>query len=267
MDHGDARSDSPAPSDRDSAELDPVDRAWLERRSAVGPILLGIGAIATAPFMLGLLIGPLGLRAGIDGWRRGLRRPVVAAGIALSLAGVVGSVVSALLWGALLVTVLLGRSAMRETESWRGRTVERVEIAAVEAEVARTFPLEPKGGDERLAILFVDAAFGPSGEALRNLLHATALEPGCTVLVIDPLRPSRAVEAFVSREIGSASAAFLIAGDPTPLPEPLDAVAGFPTLVVLDRERRIEAAVVGVRPLEEVERLVRGASGDGRESP
>lgn len=267
MDHGDARSDSPVPADPDPRELDPVDRAWLERRSSLGPVLLGIGAIATAPFMLGLLIGPLGLRAGIDGWRRGLRRPVVAAGIALSLAGVVGSVASALLWGALLVTVLLGRSAMRETESWRGRTVERVEVAAVEADVARTVPLEPRDGDERIAILFVDAAFGPSGEALRNLLHATALEAGCTVLVVDPLRPSRAVEAFVRREVGSASAALLIAGDSTPFPEPLDSVAGFPTLVVLDRERRIEAAVVGVRPLEEVERLVRGSGVAGREGP
>ena len=267
MDQGDARSDSSAPADLDPADLAPVDRAWLERRSSLGPILLGIGAIATAPFMLGLLIGPLGLRAGIDSWRRGQRRPVVAAGIALSLAGVVGSVASALLWGALLVTVLLGRSAMRETESWRGRTLGKTEIAVVQSEVAHTISLEPKEGDERLAILFVDAGFGPSGEALRNLLHATALHAGCTVLVIDPLRPTRAVEGFVRREVGSASAAFLIAGESASLPEPLDSVAGFPTLIVLDRERRVEAAVVGVRPLEEVERLVRGVQRDGEEAP
>ncbi|MBI1302471.1 MAG: hypothetical protein GC172_01590 [Phycisphaera sp.] len=261
MNPGEAPSESPARDD-----LDPIDRAWLERRSSIGPLILGIGSVATAPFLLGLLIGPLGLRAGIDAWRRGLRKPLVAIGISLSLAGVVASVVCAVVWGALLVSVLLGRSAMRETESWRGRTIERAEVAALLPDGEKTIALEPVDGDARLAILFVDAAFGPSGDALRNLLHATALQEGCTVLVIDPLRPAHAVEAFARREVGTASAAFLIAGESTALPEPLDSVAAFPTLVVLDRARRVEAAVVGVRPLEEVERLVRGGEKAGTSS-
>lgn len=261
MDAGDSHSESPA-----SAALDPVDRAWLERRSSIGPLLLGIGAIATAPFVLGLLIGPLGLRAGIDSWRRGLHRPVVGVGIAFSLAGIVASVASALLWGALLVTVLLGRSAMREAESWRGRTVASADVFVLDGGTERALPLEPKGEDARLAILFVDAAFGPSGDALRNLLQATALHPGCSVLVIDPLRPAAAVDAFARREIGTAVAALHVAGESTELPEPLDSVAGFPTLVILGSDRRIEGAVVGVRPLEEVERLVRGASIDAEEA-
>ncbi len=262
MDAGDA-----PPEGKAHPDLDPADRAWLEQRSALGPILLGVGSIATAPFMLGLLVGPLGLRAGIDAWRRGLRRPLVAIGVSLSFVGVVASVASALLWGALLVSVLLGRSAMREAESWRGRTIGEATIAVVDSESEREIPLEPQAGDTRIAILFVDAAFGPSGDALRNLLHATALHPGCTVVVIDPLRPAQAVAGFVRREVGTASAAFLIAGDSSALPEPLDGVAGFPTLVVVGRDRRVEAAVVGVRPLEEIERLVRGEQPSAKENP
>jgi len=250
------------PRDLGADALDPADRAWLERRSSLGPVLLGIGAIATAPFILGLLIGPLGLRAGIDCWRRGLRRPLVAAGIVLSAAGIVASVVSALLWGALLVTVLLGRSAMREAESWRGLSVPSAEVAVLasgsDGAAERIVPLAPEPGDARLAVLFVDTAFGPSGDALRNLLRAAALNPGCTVLVVDPLRPARAVDAFVRREVGTAAAAFLIAGESARLPDPLASVAGFPTLVVIGDDGRIEGAVVGVRSPEEFERLLAG---------
>jgi hypothetical protein len=43
-------------------------------------------------------------------------------------------------------------------------------------------------------------------------------------------------------------------------PPPLDGVFALPTIVVIDRDRRIEAALVGSRTIEEMERLVTGAA-------
>jgi hypothetical protein len=111
--------------------LDPIDQEWLRRRSAAGPLAFGVIGLVTSPLLLGLAFGALGMRAGVDLWRHGTRRPVVAVGIGASFAAVVTSVIGALLWGSVLTTVLLGRDAMRETERWRGRTVEAVQVRAV----------------------------------------------------------------------------------------------------------------------------------------
>ena len=79
--------------------LDPADIAWRQNRSAVAPLAFGVIGLALSPLLLGLIVGPLGMRAGIDLWRTGTRRPAVVLGVAASFLSIVVSVVAALLWG------------------------------------------------------------------------------------------------------------------------------------------------------------------------
>ena len=63
------------------------------------------------------------------------------------------------------------------------------------------------------------------------------------------------------RESGTAATAataIAVAGRDATLPAPLASVAAFPTTVIMDREGRIEFALVGARGKEELERLFSG---------
>ncbi len=248
-----------ARSTRDPGDLDPIDQEWLRRRSAAGPLAFGVIGLVTSPLILGLAFGALGMRAGIDLWRHGTRRSIVALGIGASFAAVVLSIMGALLWGSVLTTVLLGRDAIRETERWRGRTVEPVEVATLSPDGgAATIPLRATGGAPRIAMLFVRVDSTASSEAIRTLVDALGRHPAVPALLVDPFAPAEDVRAF-ARGSGLAAAAV---GAGTPLPPPLDGVAAFPTLVVIDASGRIESAIVGARTPADLDLLLGGAAAD-----
>jgi hypothetical protein len=233
-------------------DLDPADRAWLERRATLGSCVLGAVSILTSPFALGLLFGALALRGSIDMRRRGIRGALPLVGIVLGFAGTSASIAFAIVWGSLLVGVLLGRDAIRQTEQWRGRTLE-----------ATTIELRDGGrlgigadGDAcaRTALVFIDASSPVAAEALASTAAAALLHERCCVIVIDLSEKPDAA----ARALAGTGAALRVAVAAQRLPSPLDAVAATPTTVVIDSARRIEAAVVGVRPREDLEKLFRG---------
>jgi len=256
------RAEAPAggaPSAPDARELDPIDQEWLRRRSAAGPLAFGVIGLVTSPLLLGLAFGALGMRAGIDLWRQGTRRSIVALGIGASFAAVVLSIMGALLWGSVLTTVLLGRDAIRETERWRGRTLEAVEVATLLPDGgAAAITLRATGGAPRLAMLFVRIDSTASTEAVRTLAAALGRHPGVPALLVDPLAPAEDVRTY-ARGLGLAAAAV---GAGVPLPPPLDGVAAFPTLVVIDASGRIESAIVGGRTPADLNLLLGGAAAD-----
>lgn len=236
--------DQPAPQDEPDAELHPDDAEWLRRRSAIGPLALGVIGLALSPLLLGLILGPLGMRAGIDLWRAGTRRTTVAVGIAASFCAVVLSVIAALIWGSVLSTVLLGRDAMRVTEGWRG---ERIEPAAV--------PFLPSEGTERTIVLLASGGNEPCRMALAHLAEALPSHAGCRLVLVDTGDPPGELErdaralkldAPVLAGLGSA-------------PIPLSQTSAFPTIAVIDHTGRIETALVGARPVAEIEKLLSGA--------
>lgn len=249
--------ESPATTHEEEA-LDPADIAWRQRRSAVAPLAFGVIGLALSPLLLGLIVGPLGMRAGIDLWRTGTRRPTVVAGITASFLAIVVSVISALLWGSVLATVLLGRDAMREAERWRGRTVEASSVESVDATGPHPLTLAVPEGRERLLLVAFSTGSPVSAELLAAIATAMPEHPDCAVVLIDPL-----VAADQAR--GFALAAGLDAptiGTGATLPAPLDAISAFPTLVVIDRGQRIVCAVVGSRRGEELSRLLHGTTDD-----
>lgn len=247
-------SDKVSPAEA-ATELDPIDQEWLRRRSALGPLAFGVIGLVTSPLLLGLAFGALGMRAGIDLWRQGTRRAVVVVGISASFVAVVTSIIAALLWGSVLTTVLLGRDAMRETERWRGRTIEPVAVSAVTGSgAATTIPLRPSGGAARTVLLFVRVDSETSHTAAQAVADALSRNPGIPSLLIDPLAPADAVLRFARASGLDAT----VIGQESTLPEPLDSVAAFPTIVVIDAEGRIEAAIVGSRSSADLDPLLKG---------
>ncbi len=248
-----------APSHESLRELDPIDRAFLAQRFAGGPLLFGVISIVTSVCILGLVPGTLGLRSGIDLWRAGCHRAIVIAGIATSAVGLVASVIGALLWGALLAGILLGRDAMRETERWRGRTLDACTLDAWHPGGRRAvgWPLADAGTD-RLALLFIttDPATDPivTTQAIASAARVAAAHPACRFTLVAPFASAEEAQATVI----ASGVPCAIVHAPIDLPQPLDAVSAFPTLVTIDRSGRIEFALVGARGDDELARIFSG---------
>ncbi|MFZ9915593.1 MAG: TlpA family protein disulfide reductase, partial [Phycisphaerales bacterium] len=110
------------------------------------------------------------------------------------------------------------------------------------------------GACERTALLFVDASSPVAPEALASTAAAALLHERCCVVVIDlSANPDAA-----ARALAETGASLPIAVAAQRLPAPLDAIAATPTTVVIDSAGRIEAALVGVRPQQDLEKLFRG---------
>lgn len=247
---------------RDDEELHPEDRAWQRERFAAGALIFGSIGVVASPLLLGLALGPIGMRAGLDLWRAGIRRPVVAAGVLMSLVATAASILAAVAWGALLMQVLLSRDVLRETEKWRGQSIAQTTVAVRDESGVAERSLVPGEGDRRLVLLFVDPGTAPSAEAVRTLAHACGRWPQVAILVVGV-----STDAIATRDFVLAQGLDVAVVDPaSPLPSPLDAVFALPTMVVVDTEGRIESAVVGSRSLDEVERLLEGPD-PGRIAP
>ena len=257
-------------------ELDPVDLAWLERRSSAGALTLGIVSILLSPLLLGLLFAPLGVRAAVDCLRRGARGPMLFMGFGLSVIGLLASVSSALLWGALLSGVLLGRDAIRSAEGLRGMSVEPVVIVArfdgAQRGLLLSAPGEPADGSlathpcvdatggraERFALVVLRLGTQPSVDALRELAIASNRHPKIPFVFVDQELDAAAIEQIALRVGGAVRQRDWFVGRESTLPPPLDGIAATPTIVVVDIHGRIESALVGVYPASDLEKLFRG---------
>ncbi|MEY3144313.1 MAG: hypothetical protein RLY21_2806 [Planctomycetota bacterium] len=247
-------SSSPA-----SDELHPEDAAWIARRSPVAPIVLGVLSILLSPVLLGLFFGPLALRAGIELRRQGVRGAGTIVAIATSLVGIIVSVTTALLWGAVLSGVLLGRDAMRTAESWRGEVIRSSTVDARVAGVETQIDLaRPVAGAPRHAILFIGVGWDPCAQAVRTLSEAAANHPDVPVIVIDREAPAQQVEAFTRLHAAASAERFAYVGPIAELPAPLEQAAALPTLVIVGSDGVIEYAIVGAHPTTDIEKLLRG---------
>ncbi len=235
--------------------VDPTDRAFLAQRSYAAPLLLGVVSIVLSPLILGGLFGALGLRAGIDLWPRATRRGVVASGFAASLLGISLSAMSALLWGTFLATVLLGRDAIREAQSWRGLDVIATTLPARDDHGVTTVLLNPPPpGVLRSALLFVRTDAELCGDAIRSAKEVASRVETCQLVLIDANASTTQLHDFALQH-GASS---VVVGSEFAFPPPLLRVAAFPTLVVVNAEGLVEIALVGVHPASDIEKIMRG---------
>lgn len=250
----DSATEQPATASEDA--LAPEDRAWQARRSSIAPLAFGVIGMAASPLLLGLVCGPIGLRSGIDLWRSGMRRASVVLGVAASLMAIVLSVVAAVLWGSILAGVLLTRDALRETQRWVGKPLPAVDVETVGSTGPTHMTLAPAEGDTRLILVFIAPEHPASRATLQTLADMLPKHPGVRVIAVDSQHTAaQARAALVADGID-----FAAIGLESSLPPPLEAVAILPTVVVIDRTGRIEAAAAGGRPAEEIERMMSGPS-------
>ncbi len=236
--------------------LHPIDESWIRNRFAGGPLILGAIGVLTSPLVIGVLFGALGLQGGLTLWRRGLRRPIVAIGLGASAVAVLVGVASALLWASLVASVLLGRSAMQEAEGWRGRALATSSIVAdsPDGPIEVGFPAGPRVA--RVALLFLRVELPLSVEALRAVRSSVQRHPDCALIVVDTEAELDRLRAFVAR----TGSQLPLIGAGGSVPAPLGSVAAVPTLVVVGRDGRIESALIGIRPPEELEKVLGGAA-------
>lgn len=239
--------------------LHPVDAAWMSRRSAAAPMVLGILSILLSPILLGLFFGPLGLRSGIDLYRRGTRTAATVLAIATGFLGIVLSITLALVWGSILASVLLGRDAMRAAEGWRGREVRVAMMDAGIDGAAREIDLSrPVEGAPRHAILVIGVGWEPCAAAIRSLSEAAERFPEVPVVILDREASAEEVRDYARMHGTAAVERFIFVGKAQALPTPLDQAAALPTLVIIGPNRTVEHAVVGAHPTLDIEKLLRG---------
>ncbi len=198
--------------------------------------------LLTAPILLGLLFASLGLRSGLDQFRRGIRGVVPMLGVIVSATGLLVGVASALLWGALLSGVLLARDAMRTAEGWRGTTVEATAFPAlhdgattmlrlsigdapqpVSTDAAASSDAAARPATVRRAIVFVRLGTVPSDDLLRELAGASLRHPEVPLVIVDAEQPgSGATQRFLprlrlSRRLRRSCCSHPMAGSSAPL--------------------------------------------------
>jgi hypothetical protein len=194
----------------------------------------------------------MAMRTGLDRWRDGLRRPVVIR-IASGFTAVVLSIVAALLWGSVLAAVLLGRDALREAEKWR-QAVEAAEVATtVGAAPPAKIALRPRAGDPRMILVAVDIGQGPSQELVRSLVR----EDPCDAAG-PPRRPGRRRRS--ARPVGGGKRSPPSRGPARRGPSSRRSTRSpaLPMTISIDADGRIEGALVGVRPAQELDALLGG---------
>lgn len=256
------------PTEADGGALHPEDAAWMARRSASAPMVLGLLSVALSPILLGLFFGPLSLRAGIDLYRRGTRGAATVVAIGTGLVGVILSITMALVWGSILASVLLGRDAMRAAEGWRGQQVRTSMFDALVAGDARAIDLaKPVDGAARHAVLVIGVGFEPCALAIRGISEVADRYPDVPVVIVDREASTEDVRAF-ARQHGTASVErFFFIGRASALPAPLDQAAALPTLVVIGGNSAVEHAIVGAHPAVDIEKLIRGDAALPAEPP
>lgn len=243
------------PTATDDSTLDPVDAAWQRRQRAIGPLAFGVIALVLSPLLVGLVVGPLGLRSAVEQLRRGQRGGALYLGLAANLCAIVVSVVAALLWGSLLATILLGRDAMRETERWRGQTLDAVEVSTIGSSGRSARTLRPAAADsDRIVLVFVRSDSEISREYIRAIARLSSPDDHAEILIMDPV-----LGAIAAGKLAADCGVEYASLDPVhPLPTPLDSIALFPSIVAIDRDGRIENAVAGARTDAEIVRILKG---------
>ncbi|MFO0828468.1 MAG: hypothetical protein U0572_10005 [Phycisphaerales bacterium] len=213
----------------------------------------GIASIVLAPIAVGAFPAAIGLHSALTHlrFRRG-SRTLAWAGAACSALGAVVSLAAAILWGALLLNVLLQRSAVHQAQSWVGITPNSWTLTDV-AGVAHTSD-SMRG---RVVLLDCFAPVDAYCEATtRAIAEFAAAHPEAVVLSWAPEATASDASSFASK----CGVRHPVCAGPQAMPEPLTGVAAKPTLVVFDAAGTIRATVLGRYNANDLAKLVDAAA-------
>jgi hypothetical protein len=212
-----------------------------ERRLARASLGFGLAGLVLSPLIVGFVPAAIGFRAGLDALaRRGGARVTAVAGCVISgVAGLV-SIVAAITLGAIVMTMLLARSAARQAEAWAGQRVISFDIALADG--------GSLGRDELAGkTLFLDYFAPGSPPCAANVARLEAFARGRSNVVVVGVAPELAPEE-AARWARDHGATYPIAAGCDEWPEPLATVAARPTLIAITPTGVIKRASLG--PLE-----------------
>ncbi|MBL9148748.1 MAG: hypothetical protein JNM94_08650 [Phycisphaerae bacterium] len=234
------------------------ERRLRDPRMAKTALIAGIASVVLAPVVVGALPGAIGLHSGRTHLRTRLgSRGLAWTGIVLSALGTLLAAASAVTFGMILMLVLLQRSAIEQARGWVGTHPEPWSIVATDG---TTFSPETTRG----SIVLIDI-FAPQAPVCREtstfFAAFAAAHPELKTLSWAPEGGAES-EAF-ARDHGAAHP---VAIGPHPVGDPFIHVAAKPTLLVIDAEGVVRAAVLGRYDAEGLRKLVEEAGKERQEN-
>lgn len=222
------------------------ERLLHDPRLARQCLLFGAVGLLLAPLVVGFIPSAIGLHAGATHLRVRLgHRGMASIGLGASGLGALVSALSAIVWGAALLSILLQRSAIDQARQWPGTTPPPWQLVDLEGGV--------HGGDAagKRAILFLDVCLPASPSSplatttlgrfaeSRPEIHALSWCPECS-------------EEEGRAYLGSTGSTLPLAVGLQTMPEPFSLMSAKPTLVVLDADGRIRHVHCGTYTLEDL---------------
>lgn len=235
---------SPPADDRDEAAL-------RDPRMARTALIAGVASVVTAPAVIGLIPAAIGLQSGLSHLRHRRGARVRAwLGLGLSTLGALGSALAAVAFGSVLMSVLLQRSAVHQAQGWIGGTAEPWTFVGADG--------TPIASDALVGSTVLVDVFSPHSpmcaRTSRTIAAFAAARDDVTVISWSPEASPQAM-AF-ARECGATHA---VAVGPQEVGFPFDLIAAKPTLIVLDGDGVVRAAVLGAYDERGLESLVAAA--------
>jgi hypothetical protein len=228
------------------------DRDDLDPRLARAGLVAGLASLPLAPFVVGLVPAAIGLHASVGHLRfRDGYRITAWTGFLASAVGALAAALSALVWGAFLMGVLLSRSAVREARAWEGLPLGEVRFATIDGATISTDDL--RGG---VALIDVFAVASPYCRSTLTTLRDFAKEsPEIRIVSWAPDDDAASVAPFVA----ALGVKHPVAIGTQSVDEPLSLASAKPTLFVIGRDGVIRRVVLGPYSLDGLRSLVREA--------
>lgn len=224
------------------------------RLARVG-LIAGLVSLPLAPLVVGLLPAAIALHASLSHLRfRQGHRMLAGSGAALGFAGALLSTASALVWGALLLGVLLSRSAVRQARGWENLPIGEFRFTTIDG---TTIAPDDLRGDVALIDVF-SVASPHCRVSLTALRDFARRDPSVRILSWAPDDGAAEVDAFLA-PIGTTHA---IAIGGQRVDEPLSLVSAKPTLFVIDAKGVVRHVLLGTYDVAGLERLVEAARGE-----
>jgi hypothetical protein len=241
-------STSPSPDDptgRQAADEAILNDPRLARQSAFA----GAFGVLLAPLVIGFIPAAIGLHAGLTHLRvRRGARSLAGIGLALSAVGGVTSALASVVWGALLLSILLQRSAIDQAKQWAG-------VQPAPWTLTDNSGVTYESGALAGRVIFLDIcspASPYSAPATEVLAAFAAKHPEVTAL---SWCPDCTAEEAASYHASLATKGAIAWGLQS-MPEPFSLMSAKPTLAVIGPEGRIRYVHPGLYTAEHLEELL-----------
>ena len=247
-------SDAPDQVRAEAGAMDPADQATLhDPRLARASLVAGLIALPLAVVVVGFIPAAIGLHAALSHLRFRLgSRPLAYAGLVTSGLAAALAALGAVTWGAILLTVLLTRSALEQARNLEGHPIGQWSVVDVNG--AAHASGEFAGRIHLIEVTVPGAPFCDT--TMRVLGRFAANHPEVAVLSWSPDADEASMRSFAA---ANGANHLLAVGRPDQA-GPLAGLAAKPGLFVVDAEGMVRHVILGPYDDEGLAKLVAEAA-------